>query len=232
MNIATGVPTLDKLLGGGIPTAQLTLFYGEAGSGKSTLMMQLALSATSNSTKAIYVETSGAFPSERFKQIAGSQWKQISEQTPILELQEFEQQEKLVEVLPRYLGSTVKLVLWDTFTSLYRVALSTSKQNVLLNRLLNRELAFLLKTARERDVALVLAAQMRGIIPEDDVEDASQETEGPVAGNVLDYWTNTRIKFQKTPQLSLRRLTLERHSTVTSPSSLLLKVTERGLEDA
>ncbi|MDD4669377.1 MAG: ATPase domain-containing protein, partial [Candidatus Methanomethylophilus sp.] len=40
--IPTGCLALDNLLGGGIETGSVTLFYGEAGCGKSNICLQLA----------------------------------------------------------------------------------------------------------------------------------------------------------------------------------------------
>ncbi len=231
MHTGTGIPALDELMGGGILNSELVLLYGEAGSGKSGLMMQLASNFASQGRKSIYIQTDSRFPTVRFRQIAGSKWKQVVEQVPILELHKFDEQERLTEVLPRYVGSSMRLVLWDTFTSLYRTAQSTSKQNVLLNKSLNRQLVLLLELAREKEISIILAAQMRGFIrtPEND-DESEWRGEGPVAEKVLDYWTGIRLKLQKTVQLSQRRLTVERHPSIETPRSVLLQMTVTGLE--
>src|SRR5678816_2637942 len=41
--ILSGIPELDRVLGGGIVPGSLVLFGGEPGVGKSTLLLQLAL---------------------------------------------------------------------------------------------------------------------------------------------------------------------------------------------
>lgn len=218
-------------MGGGLLEGELTLLYGEAGSGKSGFMIQLASSSAAHGWKTIFIQSDGRFPSERLRQIAGSDWKKVVEQTPILEVEEFEQQEDLAESLSRYVTPNVKLVLWDTFTSLYRLAQSTSKQNVLLSKSLNRQLAFLLELARKKNLAIVLAAQMRGVIHTSEPNGESEwGAEGPVAEKVLDYWTGVRLKLQKTPHLNHRRITLERHPRIEGPRSILLAISETGLE--
>lgn len=233
MRISTGISPLNELLGGGISSSELTLLYGEAGSGKTALLLQLASNTALQGWKTIFVQSNSRFPSERFKQIADGQWKGIAEQVPILELQNFHQQERLAEVLTRYITPSVKLVLWDTITSLYRTAQSTSKQNVLLNKSLSRQLVLLLELSREKEIAIALSADMRGTIHSGETEgDPEWSDEGPVAEKVLDFWTAVRIKLQKTPQQNQRRLTLERHPRTNTPQSILLQMSAAGLGSA
>lgn len=231
MHIPTGISVLNELLGGGIPQSELTMLYGEGGTGKTGLLLQLASYSTLQGWKTIFVQSNSRFPSERFKQIAGSQWNRIAEQVPIIELHDFQQQEQLTEVLSRYITARVKLVLWDTITSLYRTAQGTSKQNVLLNKSLSRQLALLLELARAKEIAIVLSADMRGVIHTGaDEGDSDWSDEGPVAEKVLDYWAAVRLKLQKTPQVNQRRLTMERHPEINTPQSILLQMSTTGLE--
>ncbi len=231
MHLPTGISALNELLGGGISQSELTMLYGEGGTGKTVLMLQLAFNSALQGWKALFVQSNSRFPSERFKQIAGSQWNKIVEHVPIMELHDFQQQEQLTEVLSRYITPSVKLVLWDTITSLYRTAQSTAKQNVLLNKSLSRQLVLLLELARTREIAVVLSADVHGVIhPRENPEDSDWSEEGPVAEKVLDYWTAVRLKLQKTPQLNQRRLTMERNPRVNTPQSILLQMSATGLE--
>jgi DNA repair protein RadB len=230
MHLPTGISALNELLGGGILQGELTMLYGEGGSGKSALMLQLASNSALQGWKTIFVQSRSRFPSERFKQIAGSQWSKVVEQVPIMELHDFQQQEQLTEVLSRYITSSVKLVLWDTLTSLYRTAQGTAKQNVLLNKSLSRQLVLLLELAKAREIAIVVSADMHGVIRARENEESDWNEEGPVAEKVLDYWTAVRLKLQKTPQLNQRRLTMERNPRINTPQSILLQMSAKGLE--
>ncbi len=193
-------------------------------------MLQLATNSALQGWKTIFIQTDSRFPSERFKQISGSQWDKIIEYVPIMELHDFQEQEQLTEVLSRYVTPSVKLVLWDTITSLYRMAQSTIKQNVVLNKSLNRQLVLLLELARAKEIAIVLSAEMRGVMHSGENDgDSDWSEEGPVAEKVLDYWTAGRIKLQKTPQLNERRLTVERYPRIEAPQGLLLRMSAAGL---
>jgi DNA repair protein RadA/Sms len=72
--ISTGVPELDRVLGGGLVPASLVLVGGEPGVGKSTLLL-MALAAMSKSRKALLVtgEESAAQVSLRGARLGGAQ---------------------------------------------------------------------------------------------------------------------------------------------------------------
>jgi circadian clock protein KaiC len=53
--LASGVPTLDALLGGGLDRGTSTLFIGPSGSGKSSVAMQFVMSAVSRGEKALFI---------------------------------------------------------------------------------------------------------------------------------------------------------------------------------
>ncbi|MEM1977148.1 MAG: hypothetical protein QXX29_04545, partial [Nitrososphaerota archaeon] len=46
MRFSTGLPALDKRLGGGVATGTLTLVYGEEKSGKTSLALMMCALAT------------------------------------------------------------------------------------------------------------------------------------------------------------------------------------------
>lgn len=53
--VETGVPNLDPILGGGIPEGDVLLVVGRAGSGKTTLSLQMAFHSASRETGVIAV---------------------------------------------------------------------------------------------------------------------------------------------------------------------------------
>ena len=61
-DVPSGLPSLDKLLGGGLPPGSSTLFIGPAGIGKSTVALQFAVAAAARGERAalyIFDETVG-----------------------------------------------------------------------------------------------------------------------------------------------------------------------------
>lgn len=55
--LSTGVPALDDVLGGGIPTRSITVLSGEPGSGKTVLALQMIFHAAREGKKALYFTT-------------------------------------------------------------------------------------------------------------------------------------------------------------------------------
>jgi len=76
--IATGVPELDRVLGGGVVAAALVLVGGEPGVGKSTLLLS-ALAAISQSRRALLVtgEESAAQVKLRALRLGGAERVEI-----------------------------------------------------------------------------------------------------------------------------------------------------------
>ena len=56
--VATGIPGLDEILGGGLPPRRLYLIQGEPGSGKTTLALQFLLTGARAGEKVLYISLS------------------------------------------------------------------------------------------------------------------------------------------------------------------------------
>src|SRR5512134_1073520 len=80
--IATGVPELDRVLGGGLVPASLVLVGGEPGVGKSTLLL-MALAAISRERRALLVtgEESSAQVKLRAARLGGAEKVEILAET-------------------------------------------------------------------------------------------------------------------------------------------------------
>ena len=68
--LSTGCRGLDEQLEGGIEIGTSTLAYGEPGSGKTSLAIQLSKKVISSGKKSIFIDTEGV-SFERIKQIFG-----------------------------------------------------------------------------------------------------------------------------------------------------------------
>lgn len=68
--LSTGCKNLDELLDGGLYTGDVTEIVGAAGTGKSQICMNIALSTSMEAKKyVIYIDTGGSFCGERIKQL-------------------------------------------------------------------------------------------------------------------------------------------------------------------
>jgi len=69
--LQTGVPNLDLILGGGIPEGDVLLVVGPAGSGKTTLVFQMAFHVASSGGKALYASTLSEPPTRLLRHLRG-----------------------------------------------------------------------------------------------------------------------------------------------------------------
>lgn len=187
--IPTGCSKLDELLGGGIPLGRLTLIYGEAGSGKTTIALQASVSAARMGFKVLYLDCDRRIPVERLKAIAQEDFDEVSKRIIVSRPESFSEQTRIVESLSRIAPRDLGLVVVDSVTSLYREAISIGEPFT-LNWEFNRQIAFLKEFAITRDIAVLAVSQVRAVIEGGGVE--------PVARRIMVYWSDIVVEFSRT----------------------------------
>ena len=224
--ISTLTPSLDKLLGGGFPRGYLSLVYGEASSGKTTLSMQCAVSASRQRWKTLYIDADQSFSHQRLLQIVGSENVDACEDIIIFLPQSFLEQSRIVESLENYITKRIGLIVVDTVTSLYRVALGGNGGTPNLNRELNRQLAYLVELAARHDLTTLVTGQVRST-----VDGLGWKIE-PVARRTLFYWPRIVMRLKSTVKKKLKEARLERFlSQDINERHCYLEMAERGLVD-
>ena len=142
LQVSWGVKSLDNALGM-IRGGTLTLFYGNAGTGKTTLASMVPImriiqeyGKPDENDVFIIIDTEGGFDVERFKQILhnnGIDFDEIKHNIEYYEVTEFDEQHSLIKNLPKMLkdeGKKPLLVSVDTITSIYRgIILRTPLKN-------------------------------------------------------------------------------------------------------
>jgi RecA/RadA recombinase len=187
--LPSGLSLLDRILNGGLKTGIVTHIYGEAGAGKSTLALKFVGELFKQEYGTIYVNSENTSPVERIEQITGKAFRELESLVKILAPKGFSEQGVLLEDLELYLRENTKLVVIDTLTKYYRLAVEDKKTNYSNHRELNRQTGLLKGLAQNRDIAVLIlnqvTARMQGL---NDFE--------PVAGNILDYWSDYVIKMR------------------------------------
>lgn len=207
MFIPTGAEQLDHALGGGVKSGEVTLIYGGGGSGKTVLALQIVAECCRRSLKTVLAVGGGSFPLDRFIQLTGSEWRDLLEYCLVNQLRDFDHQDSFVSRLDSYLSLQTRLVVFDSFTSLYRVALTPQRgtPNVDLNRLLNRELALLAWMSREKDLCVLLTSEMRSI---PSIAADGRSGEEAVGTTLLTYWSPISVKLESSPKLNTKKCTV------------------------
>jgi DNA repair protein RadB len=224
--ISTGCTSLDQLLNGGIPFRNISLVYGEAETGKTTLAIQCAINCARKGQKIVFIDTDNSFSAKRLSQIAYYDLDKISPLIILLRPSNFKEQILVMDHLEEYLTEKVGLIVIDTFTSLYRAEFGeNSKEKFALNRELNRQLACLAQIAKTQGKAVLITSQVRSILIE------AQVNVEPVATRVLRFWSDIVMRLKPTGQTKIINAILEKHPEHKSLTSCYLVIEEKGIND-
>lgn len=225
--IQVGCPSLDGLLRGGFANGELALVYGEAGTGKTTLVIQAASVCAELGLKVIYVDADHSFTQQRFDQIARGRSARISELITLFFPENFSEQRRVVESLQNYVSSRLGLVVVDSVSSLYRAAFSGADSVFDLNRDLSRQMAYLRELASAHNVACIVTSQVHSrLTPQAaDIE--------PVARRTVFHFPQLILRLKNTPKAGVKEIILERigGADVVGRGSSVVSLKDAGLTD-
>ncbi|MDD1721957.1 MAG: DNA repair and recombination protein RadB [Methanothrix sp.] len=214
-----GCNAIDLLLGGGFEAGIITQIYGESGTGKSNIAMQLAVQAVSRGLRVIFIDTEG-FSGERFKQIAGPGAEEMAKKIMVFEPMSLEQQAIAIRESSRIAGRDLGLVILDSATSLYRVLLE-AEDNRTIRRTLNLQLSELQEMARRHRIPVVITNQV--------YTDIESKILRPLGGKGLEHMCKAIILLEKRGE-GLRRARLVKHRSAPEGTTADFRLTARGVE--
>jgi len=202
--LPTGCRSLDEVLGGGFRFGTVSLIYGEAATGKTTLALSCVVNHLRGDPagKAFYIDADQRLSTNRLLQIAGSD-AGLLDRLLIWRPRSFSEQTAIIEGLPAILARGAAPVVADPITELYRLEAGDAERTFAANKGLNRQLAFLSETAKTRGAAVLLVGQVHSVLGS---EPAQVE---PVAQRLLRYWSDAVIKLEGTEQPGVRQAVLE-----------------------
>jgi RecA/RadA recombinase len=196
--------------------------WGEASTGKTSLMIQTAVQAAIRSKKTLFVDADRSFTPQRLTQIAGSESRSLGEYITLFLPENFAHQTSLIEDLESYMSPRVGLVIFDTITSLYRAALRGDQKPFALNRELTRQLAYLEEFAAAHRIAVVLTSQVHARL-----KPGLSEIE-PVARRTLFHFPRTILRISHTPEASVKTIILERVRGEQARSEVTVRLNQSG----
>ena len=224
-HVKTGSVSLDKLLCGGFPTESVSLVYGEAETGKTSLAVQCAVTCARRGIKSLFIDTDGTFSYERLSQIAEYDYDKISPLMIIMRPTTFHEQSQSLDHLEKIITNKFGLIVVDTVTSLYRAELDDTKKTYASNRELNRQLAVLKQIAKTRNVAVLVISQVRSVPIGDSVKIK------PVATRVLNYWSDVVLDMRQSGQTRVIRVLREKHPFIKGTGYVHVKIESSGIAD-
>jgi len=213
------------LLGGGFPTEAVSLVYGEAETGKTSLAVQCAVNCARRGIKSLFIDTDGTFSYERLSQIAEYDYEKISPLMIIMRPTTFQEQSRAIDSLEKVITNKFGLIVVDTVTSLYRVEFDDTEETYAANRELNRQLAVLTQIAKTCGVAVLVISQVRSVPFGETVEMK------PVATRVLNYWSDIILDMKQTGQTRVIKVLREKHPKIKGTGFIYVKIESTGIND-
>jgi len=224
--ISTGCLSIDKLLNGGFPVDCVSLVYGEATTGKTTLAIQTSIECVRKNFKVVYVDADQSFSHQRLSQLAPSDATELGRRIIIFLPETFSDQSSVIEDLENYLTKATKLIIVDTVTSLYRASLGSAERTFTLNRELSRQIAYLAEIALKHHVCVMLTSQVHS-----SVDEQGWRIE-PVARRILFHWPKVKLLLKPTAKAYVKEAVLEHpRSSAEGAARCYYTLTERGLEE-
>jgi DNA repair protein RadB len=224
--ILTGSGCIDNILDGGLASDSVTLVYGEAETGKSTLAMQCALNAAMQNLKVLYVDCDGTFSAKRLSQLAAGKFDQIAELIVLVKPKDFREQTAFVDRLAEYVVNNLGLMVFDTVTSLYRLEVAEASGRAFgLSRELNRQMAIIAQIAKTKKVPMLVISQVRSVL------DEPQVVVEPVGTRVLKFWADTIIAMKPTENPQTVKTVVEK-SAKEGEVTCFLRIDLTGIHDS
>jgi len=219
MKIKIECKSLDDLLEGGVESGCLTLLYGEAGSGKTNVCLQLARNVA-RKKKVAYIDTEGV-SMERLKQISGKQYDKIMRNVLKWDPTNMDEQEEAIDKVVKLVEKNPKigLVVFDSATIHFRVTKRTEER--FDRKALNSQVSKLLALARKQDIPVVLTSQV--------YTDIDRGTFEPLGGHMLSHNAKSILRLEKIGP-NARRATLMKHRHIAESNAAEFLLTHEGVE--
>lgn len=216
----SGCRALDELLGGGFETGTVIQLFGEGGSGKTNICIQLAVECVKQGEKVVYIDTEGMSP-DRFNQIASEDAKKISEKIIMYTPTSFEQQHSSIREIDKIIDQNIGLILLDSATIFYRYELD-EERSISLKRELGRQIAHLLELARKNDVAAVITNQVYMDVMSDQLM--------PTGGSMMEHLSKIIVRLDKLKN-SRRKAIIIKHRSMPENTTCEFMLTHDGVKD-
>ncbi len=222
MKVPSGCRSIDDLLGGGFEGGCITLLFGEAGSGKTNLCLQLARNVVRAGKKVIYIDTEGV-SMERLEQICGEDFEVVAKNILFSEPYTFDEQEQLIEKAVKITESNpeVGLIVIDSATMHYRLTMRDETRREDLQGL-TRQVAKLLRVSRKVGIPVIATSQV--------YTDLDTGRYLPLGGHMLTHSAKTIVELSKVGP-SARTARLVKHRAAEEGRTARFRLTAKGVED-
>lgn len=220
--LSSGNKDFDNFLFGGYDRDIITTFYGPSGSGKTTLCLLAAISAVKNNKRVIYIDTEASFSVDRIKQIEPENYKEMMKKILFLKPVDFEEQQKAFDKLRMLVDDSIGLIIVDTISMLYRLAVGQTRDIYEVNKRLGMQLSFLSEISRKKGIPVLVANQVYSNF--DDKDKVNM-----VGGDILKYSSKTLLELQALKN-SIRCVIIRKSRYLPEEKTFTFKLIHEGIE--
>lgn len=215
--IPIGCGSFDDLLGGGIECGSVTLFYGEAGTGKTNICLQTAYNVARTGMKVAYLDTEG-LSYDRINQVFGDD-KEAIRNLLVFQIHSFDEQADRIAKVVRLSQANDKigLIIVDSLTMFYRL----NSDDTSVRNELTKESEMLLTAARRSDVPVIITSQVYTNIGSGTIEF--------LGGHALHHNAKTIIRLDKVYK-GKRTATIIKHRSLPEGRKVGYQIVETGIE--
>lgn len=214
-------PAIDKLLDGGIESGCITNFYGPSASGKSNIAFVATASALAAGKKVLFVDTEGGFSLERLNQVCNGTSPLISEKIILLEPKDWEEQKQAIKKIEA-LKDGVGLIVVDSITALWRLAVNDNNAQTVNNELAS-QLSVLSKTARERNIPVLITNQVYTDIDSGKIELSSR--------SIVKWWSKNLVELMHAGRSGCRIAIIKRARSLPEDKRIEFEICNEGLKE-
>jgi len=184
--ISTGLQKLDEFLSGGIPDGVIVDIFGENGTGKTQLLLQLSINSIKNGGHVLYLDTTGGFRPERILEIQKQTKKQINflEQITVSRITNTSEQIKSIK---NFESSNFSLIVIDNVTDLFSYEYKGDESTFEKNSLFMKYMYELSKFAITKKIPIIVTNMIRTI--------EGKEVEN--MKSAIDPFTHIKIQLSK-----------------------------------
>ena len=160
--ICTGLQKLDNFLSGGIPPGIIVDIFGENGTGKTLLLLQLSINSIKNGGNVLYLDTTGGFRPERILEIQKESKICINllEKIMVSRITNTSEQVKSLKNLEK---SDFSLIVIDNITDLFSYEYQNDESSFEKNSIFMKYMYELSKFAIIKKIPIVITNMVRNI---------------------------------------------------------------------
>ncbi len=219
--IPTMVPSIDRLLEGGMEKGVITQIYGAAGTGKTNLLLQAAAQVLALGDWVVFIDTEG-LSLTRMVQVFGEDYEDYLNRVHIYSPTSLPDQMKSVGELSRLArAKEIGMVDVDSINIYMRLEYGnvvSSPQDI--SRDFVKMLIQLQIIAREHGVPVLIASQVYG--KGDEVL--------PFSGKSMEHIVKSIYQVKKTDIQGERELIVKKHRSIPSERRCRFRISTTGLE--